>query len=311
MKTVKALGIKAPNSSILAENIIKNNADDGFMFILSPGSEKGFEQVAKKYGFEFEVETLENEAVEKLENFSGCQKSEEFLSTVEKLENFSGDQTKGLIVVVRMTRLQVEELDVTGETCPGPIILVGDKLGSMAMGDRIKVKSKSSEALEDIAISVPEMSGKVIEKGSDNNKSYIILEKVEKSASTSGAAVISRDKVLVAQSNGIGNAERAYATFIFSKAALSMGKKVTIFLLMDGVSIAKKSNAEKVKHPAFDRLDKFMTEVIEAGAKVYVCELSAEFRGMKQDDLVNGTSLAGAATYITLLSDPTYAIVNF
>ena len=274
MKTVKALGIKAPNSAILAENIIKNGADDGLILTLSPGSEEGLENVAEKYSFAFEIENLKDK------------------------------------VVVRMTKSQAEELDVTGETCPGPIILVGDKLNSMATGERLKVKSKSSEAIEDIAISIPEMSGKVVEKGRDDNKSYILLEKVEKSASAS-AAVANRDKVLVAQSNGIGNAERAYATFIFSKAAASMGKKVTIFLLMDGVSIAKKGNAEKVKHPAFDRLDKLMIEVIEMGAKVYVCELSAEFRGMKQEDLVNGTNLAGAATYITLLSDPTYAVVNF
>ena len=274
MKTVKALGIKAPNSAILAENIIKNGADDGLIMTLSPGSEEGLENVAKKYGFTFEIKKSEKENV------------------------------------IRMTRSQAEELDVTGETCPGPIILVGDKLNSMATGDRLKVKSKSSEAVEDIAISIPEMSGKVVEKGTDGNKSYILVEKVEKTTSTS-AAVANKDKVLVAQSNGIGNAERAYATFIFSKAAASMGKKVTIFLLMDGVSIAKKGNAEKVKHPAFDRLDKLMVEVIEMGAKVYVCELSAEFRGMKQEDLVKGTSLAGAATYITLLSDPTYAVVNF
>lgn len=290
MKTVEALGIKAPNSSILAENIIKNGADDGLILTLSPGSEKGLEEVAKKYGFAFEVENLEGEAVEN--------------------HGFSGDRTKGSIVVVRMTRSQAEESDVTGETCPGPIILVGDKLNSMATGERLKVKSKSSEAIEDIAISIPEMGGKVIDKGMDGDKSYILLEKIEKAA-LSSATVANRDKVLVAQSNGIGNAERAYATFIFSKAAISMSKKVTIFLLMDGVSIARKGNPEKVKHPAFDRLDKLMTEVIEMGAKVYVCELSAEFRGMKQKDLVNGTSLAGAATYITLLSDPTYAVVNF
>ena len=274
MKTVKALGIKAPNSAILAENIIKNGADGGLILIISPGAEEGLENIAKKYGFAFEVENSDKQ------------------------------------VVVRMTRSQSEELDVTGETCPGPIILVGDKLNSMAIGERLKVKSKSNEAIEDIAISIPEMNGKVVEKGMDGNKSYILLEKVEKAASTS-TAVANRDKVLVAQSNGIGNAERAYATFIFSKAAISMGKKVTIFLLMDGVSIAKKGNAEKVKHPAFDRLDKLMIEVIEMGAKVYVCELSAEFRGMKQEDLVKGTSLAGAATYITLLSDPAYAVVNF
>ena len=274
MITVKALGIKAPNSAILAENIIKNGADDGLILTLTPGSEEGLENVAEKYSFAFEIENLKDK------------------------------------VVVRMTKSHAEDLDVTGETCPGPIILVGDKLNSMATGERLKVKSKSSEAIEDIAISIPEMSGKVVEKGRDDNKSYILLEKVEKSVSAS-AAVANRDKVLVAQSNGIGNAERAYATFIFSKAAASMGKKVTIFLLMDGVSIAKKGNAEKVKHPAFDRLDKLMIEVIEMGAKVYVCELSAEFRGMKQEDLVNGTNLAGAATYITLLSDPTYAVVNF
>ena len=274
MKTVRALGIKAPNSAILAENIIKNGADEGLVLTLSPGSEEGLGNVANKYGFALEVENLKDK------------------------------------VVVRMTKSQAKELDVTGETCPGPIILVGDELSSMTTGERLKVKSKSSEAIEDIAISIPEMSGKVVEKGTDGNKSYIMLEKVEKAASTSAAAV-SRDKVLVAQSNGIGNAERAYATFIFSKAAASMGKKVTIFLLMDGVSIAKKGNPEKVKHPAFDRLDSLMGEVIEMGAKIYVCELSAEFRGMKQEDLVKGTSLAGAATYITLLSDPTYAVVNF
>ena len=113
------------------------------------------------------------------------------------------------------------------------------------------------------------------------------------------------------QSNGIGNAEKAYATFIFSKAALSMGKDVTVFMLMDGVSIARDGNAKTVKHPAFDRLDVLMNETIDAGAKVYVCELSAEFRGMKQKDLVDGAKLAGAATYITLLSDPSYAVVNF
>ena len=32
---------------------------------------------------------------------------------------------------------------------------------------------------------------------------------------------------------------------------------------------------------------------------------------MKQVDLVDGAKLAGAATYITLLSDPSYAVVNF
>lgn len=274
MKKVKALGIKAPNTSIMAENIIKNGSEGGLILIVSKDSEKGLEDVAKKYGLSFET-----------------RKSEKW-------------------VEVRMTQKEMEEIDVTGETCPGPIIIVGDKLSSMDTGERIKVKNKSMESIEDIAVSISDVGGKVIEKGSDGDKNYIIIEKVEKTAPTSAEAV-KRDKVLVVQSNGIGNAERAYATFIFSKAAISMGKEVTIFLLMDGASIARKGNAETVKHPAFDRMDKLMAEVIEKGAKVYVCELSAEFRGIKSKDLVEGTKIAGAATYITLLSDPTFAVVNF
>lgn len=276
MKKVKILGIKSPNSAILAENIIKNGADDGLILTLSPGSENALEGVAAKYGFKMEVQKLEGE------------------------------------VVVRMTAKDVEEMDVTGETCPGPIIIVGDKLDSMEVGERLKVKSSKAETIEDISVSIPGMDGKVIETGKENDKSYIVIEKVSKAESSSSAsAAVKRDKVLVVQSNGIGNAEKAYATFIFSKAALSMGKDVTVFMLMDGVSIARDGNAKTVKHPAFDRLDVLMKEVIDAGAKVYVCELSAEFRGMKQADLVDGAKLAGAATYITLLSDPSYAVVNF
>ncbi len=274
MKRVKATGIKAPNTSIMAENIIKNGANDGLICIVSEGSEKGLENVARKYGLSFE--------------------------TIK-----SGKQ-----VEVRMTPKEMEEIDVTGETCPGPIIIVGDKLGSMETGERIKVKNKSLESIEDIAVSIAEIGAKVIEKGEEGDKNYIIIEKTEKEIPASAGSV-KRDKVLVVQSNGIGNAERAYATFIFSKAAMSMGKEVTIFLLMDGASIARKGNAETVKHPAFDRLDKLMAEIIEKGAIVYVCELSAEFRGIKPENLVDGTKIAGAATYITLLSDPTYAVVNF
>lgn len=274
MKKINARGIKAPNSAIMTDNILKNSSEE-LIITVDTGADEGLEEVARKYGLNYEAQESDKK------------------------------------VEVRMTKYQmeIEELDVTGETCPGPIILVGDRLSSMKVGERIRVTSQKAEAIEDISLSSSEMSGKVVDSGTDGDKSYIVLEKTEKM--NSAAAAVTRDKVLVVQSNGIGNAERAYATFIFSKAAMSMGKEVTIFMLMDGVSIAKEGNSSKVKHPAFDRLDMLMNEVIENGAKVYACELSAEFRGIEQSDLVEGIKIAGAATYITLLSDPTYAVVNF
>ena len=280
MKTIKLLGIKAPNAAIMLDNILKQDPTGGLIITLSPGSEEGLEKVARKYGLAIEAEHKEKEVVIRLVKNSGG---------LEKLE----------------------ELDVTGHTCPGPIIIAGDKLGSMANGDRLKLKNNNLETIEDIAVALPEMGGKVLDQGTDGEKHYLVIEKVDKKDSKETTTSVNRDKVLVVQSNGIGNAERAYATFIFAKAALSMGKKVGIFLLMDGVSIAPKGNAATVKHPAFDRLDHLMKEAVDGGATIYVCELSANFRGIKQKDLEKGCKLAGAATYVTLLSDPTYAVVNF
>jgi len=274
MRKINALGIKYPNSKILVENIIKQNNEDEITIKLKKSADKGLKELAAKYGYDYGVKTDGNE------------------------------------LVVRMTLKDIEmtKLDVTGETCPGPVIIVGDKLASMQVGERVQILSNLKETLDDLIISAPEMNGSIVDDGVIDGKNYVVIEKMESEAED---VSVKRDKVLVVQSNGIGNAERAYATFIFSKAALSMGKEVTIFLLMDGVSIARKGNAAKVKHPAFDRLDKLMEPIIEAGAKIYVCELSAEFRGIKQEDLVEGTKLAGAATYITLLSDPSFAVVNF
>ncbi len=274
MKKINALGIKYPNSKILVENVLKGNSEDELIINLKESAAQGLEELSEKYGYDCRIESKGNE------------------------------------VVVRMTQkdIEIEKLDVTGQTCPGPVIIVGDKLASMQVGQRVSINSNMKETLDDLVISAPEMNGAVVEEGENNGKYYVVIEKVKIEAASKATK---RDKVLVVQSNGIGNAERAYATFIFSKAALSMGKEVTIFLLMDGVSIARKGNAEKVKHPAFERLDKLMVPIIEQGAQIYVCELSAEFRGIKQADLVEGTKLAGAATYITLLSDPSFAVVNF
>lgn len=277
-RTISLLGIKAPNAAITVENVIRSTEDrtETLAFTLSPGAEAGIDKVAKKHGYSIETSKAE----------------------------------KALSVRLVPEGKKMEEIDITGDTCPGPAITVGNYLGTMAVGDRVKVKSNSADAIEDIAMVVKSTGSKVVEKGSEGDRHYLLAEKAVKVAAPAGAPV-DKDKLLIVQSNGIGNAEKAYATFIFSKVALSMGKKVTIFMLMDGVSIARKGTAAGVKHPAFDRLDKLMDEAVKAGAKIYVCELSAQFRGIKASDLAEGAKLAGAATYLELLSDPTYTIANF
>jgi predicted peroxiredoxin/TusA-related sulfurtransferase len=280
VKIVKALSIRAPNAGILAENIVKNLdiLGEEVRFLVSPGAEAGMDAVALKYGYSVEVTRSEKE------------------------------------VEIRMvpTGKTLEVIDVTGETCPGPVIIVGERLSCLAVGERMKVKSASPDTLADISAAITSSGSRILEQETEGDRHVITIEKGEKKEKSKECGIpVSRDQVLVAQSNGIGNAERAYGTFIFSKVALSMGKKVTIFLFMDGAGIARKGNAAGVKHPDFPPLDQMMDDVMKAGATIYVCELSAKFRKIGEADLVDGVKLAGAATYLQLLSDPEYAIVNF
>lgn len=283
MKTIPARGIKSPNSCILAENVIRHSAepDEELRFLLSPGSEEGMDAIAEKFGYG--IETGKN----------------------------------GSDVEVRLIPRgsSMQEVDVTGDTCPGPAITVGNILESLGTGERLKVKSANRSSIEDIVRAVISGGSRVIEEGSDGDRHFLIAEKAERRLQTEaeGAATLAgnRDSIVIAQSNGISNAERAYATFLFSKVALSMGKKVTVFLLMDGASMAKQGAAAGVKHPAFERLDTLMNEVIESGATIYVCELSAQFRGIGEDDLVKGVKIAGAATYLDLIGNTANAVVNF
>jgi hypothetical protein len=279
VKTVKVLGIRAPNAGILAGNVLKSQVPgEEVRFIVSPGAEAGMDGIARKYGYSLEVTRLEKD------------------------------------VEVRMvpSGKTMEEIDITGETCPGPVIIVGERLADLAVGERLKVKSVSHDTIADVSAAVTASGSLILGEGAEGDRHFIMIEKAEKKEITGEAALLAtRDRVLVSQSNGIGNAERAYATFIFSKVAMSMGKTVTIFLLMDGVGIARKGNAAGVKHPDFPPLVQLMEEVIAAGATIYACELSAKFRGLGEADLVPGVKLAGAATYIQLLSDPRNATVNF
>jgi len=259
-------GINPYAAAVITENILKNRPEK--LSILLDADIREIRDLADKYGVNISSRKVED----------------------------------GLVLT--MTAEEMEEIDVTGETCPGPVITVGEKLSSLKKGQMIKIKSGNRDTLDDLEVSAAEMNAVVVEKSDD----YIILEKTEKK---DPVEITGRDRVLVVQSNGTANAERAYATFIFSKAARSMGKEVTIFLLMDGVSLARKGGASNVKHPAFPHLHELMREVIDMGVQIYVCEMSAQFRGIDDSALEDGCKIAGAATFITLLSDPGYAVVNF
>jgi predicted peroxiredoxin/TusA-related sulfurtransferase len=196
-----------------------------------------------------------------------------------------------------------KSINVVGATCPGPIMMVSDILEKMEVGELLEINTGKS-ALVDLTEGLKGMGNEVIsvEENTADGTYRILIKKGEKKEE--GIASVNIDEMFIINTTGTGNAEKAYSTFMMADVALKMKLKPTIFLMLDGASMGQKGECDKVKHPAFPKLSELVKTALNNGIKVYVCELSAEFRGISEKNLEEGFEIAGAPTFFNYLSKP-------
>jgi len=79
--------------------------------------------------------------------------------------------------------------------------------------------------------------------------------------------------------------ERAWNALRLAMAMMVKDMKVNIFLLEDGVTVAKKGQRPP---EGYHNLEKMLTELVQNGAKVLACSTCLQARGLNQNDLVPG-----------------------
>jgi len=105
-----------------------------------------------------------------------------------------------------------------------------------------------------------------------------------------------RKKILYVQTSGVDTPERTYAPFILAATAATMGLDATIYFVIKGVTVVKKSEAEKVKLGQFPTLRQVMDQAIKAGVRFVVCEQSCMLLGISRGDFIPEAKIVGAAT---------------
>ncbi len=264
---IREISVKCLRSPELLVDAVLSKMNEGLLIVETDGGEqiKVIENLVKKLGYKMEVDG-------------------------NKVKIHVGE------IVASKT------LNVVGATCPGPIMMVSDILEKMEVGELLEITA-SKNALTDLTEGLKGMGHEVLsvdELGDGNYK--ILIKKGEKKEE--GVASVNIDEVFIINTTGTGNAEKAYSTFMMADVAQKMKLKPTIFLMLDGVSLAQKGECDKVKHPAFPKLSELVKNALNNGIKVYVCELSAEFRGINRKNLEDGFEIAGAPTFFNYLSKP-------
>ena len=83
--------------------------------------------------------------------------------------------------------------------------------------------------------------------------------------------------------------ERAYTAFRFARTCVFEGHKTRIFLIENGVYIAKKDQKPAADQP---NMGAFLEDLIKDGQEVKACVVCIKARGISESELISGVKIA-------------------
>ncbi len=121
-----------------------------------------------------------------------------------------------------------------------------------------------------------------------------------------------KKKILYVQTSGTDTPERLYSPLILAQTAGAMDVEPVVYFLGLGLKNLVKDEAEKVKVGEFPSLLEVLKQTAGQGIKIMACQQSMQLFGgaIKQEDLVEEATIAGAATLNDLALDAD-AILTF
>ncbi|HPV15594.1 MAG TPA: FAD-dependent oxidoreductase [Candidatus Cloacimonadota bacterium] len=225
------------------------------------------------------------------------------------------------------------EADACGLQCPGPIMKLKTEMDKLKDGDILRISASDPGFATDAPSWSNVTSNKLLSLETKGNK---IIATIQKGAGTlpEKSGVTNDDKTFVVFSNDL---DRVLAAFVIANGAAALGKKVTMFFTFWGLSVIKKPNAPKVekdmmanmfgmmlpksslglglskinfagigpkmmrqrmKDKNVDSIETMIKQAIKAGVKLIACQMSMDVMGVKAEELIDGVTIGGVATYL-------------
>ncbi|GIV80562.1 MAG: hypothetical protein KatS3mg050_4956 [Litorilinea sp.] len=108
-------------------------------------------------------------------------------------------------------------------------------------------------------------------------------------------------QLLIANSHGKEDPERASLSFVVGNTALASGQQATILLTIEGVRVATRGYADGVQAHGFPPLKELIDQFIRDGGRMWVCGACAKPRQIGEADLIEGAQIIGAVTAVEAL----------
>ena len=228
-------------------------------------------------------------------------------------------------------------LDLSGLSCPGPLVKIKEKIDKLGESEKLKVKVSDPGFYNDIQAWSKVTKNSLLSLNKKDGIIYATLQKgqASKIIEKNQENVIIEDNSNMTMVVFSGDLDKAIAAFIIANGALTMGKKVTMFFTFWGLSILKKKNLSKksfiekmfaimlpknsqdlpvskmnffgigakmirsvMKKKNIMSLEELMKKAKEAGVNITACTMSMDVMGISKEELIDGINYGGVGQYL-------------
>ena len=268
----------------------------------------------------------------KVKNLAGGIKIEEKELIKTQEETFSNKENSDYNV-----DKEDEYLDLSGLSCPGPLVKIKEKIDKLQGSEKLKVKVSDSGFYNDIQAWSKVTKNSLLSLDKKDGLTYATLQKGQ----ASKVVVKEQENVIIEDNSNMtmvvfsGDLDKAIAAFIIANGALTMGKKVTMFFTFWGLSILKKKNLTKksfiekmfammlpknsqdlpvskmnffgigakmirsiMKKKNIMSLEELMKKAKDLGVNITACTMSMDVMGISKEELIDGISYGGVGQYL-------------
>ena len=267
----------------------------------------------------------------KVKNLAGGIKSrEKVILKAKEEENINKESNSNI-------GKEEDYLDLSGLSCPGPLVKIKEKIDKLQESKKLKVKVSDPDFYNDIQAWSKVTKNSLLSLDKKDGLTYATLQKEQ----ASKIVVKEQENVIIEDNSNMtmvvfsGDLDKAIAAFIIANGALTMGKKVTMFFTFWGLSILKKKNLSKksfiekmfaimlpknsqdlpvskmnffgigakmirsvMKKKNIMSLEELMKKAKEAGVNITACTMSMDVMGISKEELIDGINYGGVGQYL-------------
>jgi len=228
-------------------------------------------------------------------------------------------------------------LDLSGLSCPGPLVKIKEKIDKLQENEELKVKVSDPGFYNDIQAWSKITKNTLLSLDKKDGLTYATLQKgkTSKVIEKNHENMIIEDKSNMTMVVFSGDLDKAIAAFIIANGALTMGKKVTMFFTFWGLSILKKKNLSKknfiekmfammlpknskdlpvskmnffgigakmirsiMRKKNIMSLEELIKKAIDSGVNITACTMSMDVMGINKEELIDGINYGGVGQYL-------------